>query len=333
MMTSRWPLLRHLPTLEAALAPVALADTPTPVQLLTALGPRAWIKRDDLTHPEYGGNKIRKLEFVLSDIRRQRADEVITLGATGSNAGVAVGMICAREKLPCTIITFPQPPSATVDKNQRWMQHYGVRFDAHHSLAAAATRFYLHPRRLRRRSYFLFAGCSTPVSTFAYVNAALELKAQIKAGLCPEPALIVVPVSSASTLAGLHLGMSLAGLQTRVLGVRVAAERLGPFAVCTPGVVDGMVQYARELIAREAPEYELPPNPSLLLTGDYFGAGYGVATPPADHAIQAFADLGIALEGTYSGKAAAAFMDALRGTAGPVLFWNTFNSRALPTLL
>lgn len=326
---SHWPLFDYFPTLADDLQPVPLASLPTPVHSLPGLGERGWIKRDDLSHPDYGGNKIRKLEFVLADMRRRQAREVITLGATGTNAGVAVSMICQREQLPCTIITFPQPPSPTVDKNQAWMRHYGARFDPRGNLAAAACRFYLHPRRLLPHSYFLYAGCSNPVSTFAYVNAAFELRQQIEAGACPLPALIVLPVSSASTLAGLHLGVTLAGLKTRVLGVRVAAERLGPFAVCTPGVVQHMVAKALTQIARHS-AHTLPRPAPVGLTGAYFGGGYGVTTEAASRAIARFGDLGIGLEGTYSGKAAAAFLDALDSAEGPVLFWNTFNSHPLP---
>lgn len=324
-----WPLFEHFPALADALQPVALASLPTPVHALPELGEQAWIKRDDLSHPEYGGNKIRKLEFVLADIRRQQAREVITLGATGTNAGVAVSMICQRENLPCTIITFPQPPSATVDKNQTWMRHYGARLDPRPTLSAAARRFYLHPHRLLPRSYFLYAGCSNPVSTFAYVNAAFELRQQIEAGACPLPALIVLPVSSASTVAGLHLGLALAGLDSRVLGVRVTAERLGPFAVCTPGVVRQMMAQARQQIARHSAR-PLPELAPVTLTGAYLGEGYGAVSATASRAVARFASLGIGLEGTYSGKAAAAYLDALATAEGPVLFWNTFNSQSLP---
>lgn len=323
---SYWPLFDNFPGLEPRLAPVALAALPTPVHPLVDLGEHAWIKRDDLTHAEYGGNKIRKLEFVLADIRARGAREVITLGATGTNAGVATSMICALDRLGCEIITFPQEPSPTVEKNQRWMQHYGARFDHRPSLRAAVTRFYLHPKRLSPGSYFLFAGCSNPISTFAYINAAFELRKQIDAGLCPEPGLIVLPVSSASTLAGLHLGTGLAGLKSRVLGVRVAPEKLGPFDACTPAVVQRLIRQAQARLPRTRPGTERP----LELLGDYFGPGYGQATPEAEQAIALFGRAGIALESTYTGKAAAAFLDALKKASTPVLFWNTFNSRPLP---
>lgn len=328
---AHWPLLREYPQLATVLAPVALAMLPTPVAALPAFGPHAWIKRDDITHPVYGGNKIRKLEFVVAEMRRRQADRVITLGATGTNSGIAASMVCAQEHLPCTILMFPQPDSPTVQANQRWMQHFHAGMEHYHSLWGAVLRYYFHPQRLRRKTYFLFAGCSNPVSTFGYVNAAFELREQIRNGECPEPAEIIVPVSSASTLAGLTLGVALAGLDTRVTGIRVAAERLGPFAACTPGVVTELEDAALKIMRRHVPALPLRSAPVVHMNGSYFGPGYGDSTPAATQAIAAFREhAGLSLESTYSGKAAAAFLDRLATTSRPVLFWNTFNSRPYP---
>lgn len=330
-MSARWPLFDAFPALAPVLDPVPLATLPTPVEPLPAFGPHAWIKRDDLTHGSYGGNKLRKLEFVLAEMRRQGARAVFTLGATGTNAGIAAAMVCAQEGIPCTVITFPQADSPTVRRNQRWMQHFQARYEHRPTLWRAVLRYYLHPGRLRRGNYFLFAGCSNPVSTFGYVNAVFELREQIRAGQCPEPAEILVPVSSASTLAGLTLGVALAGLRTRVTGIRVAAERLGPFAACTTGVVETLERQALAMMHAAGAATGIGAVPPVSLRGEYFGPGYGEATPAAEAAIARFrAATGLALEGTYSGKAAAAFLDRLPQATGPVLFWNTFNSRPLP---
>lgn len=329
--TAQWPLFDEFPKLATLLAPVKLADLPTPVQAIPALGGNAWIKRDDLTHRVYGGNKIRKLEFVLTEIRRKHSREVFTLGATGTNAGIAVSMICAQENIPCSIITFPQADSATVRRNQAWMQKFNARFDVQPSLWQAVLRYYLHPARRRKGSYFLFAGCSNPSSTFGYLNAAFELREQIRAGACPEPADIIVPVSSGSTLAGLTLGVALAGLSSRVTGIRVAAEKLGPFAACTPAVVEKMMAQAMTTIRQQHSGRSFGKMPGVIMNGDYFGSGYGDSTAAAQAAIAVFEQAtGLPLESTYSGKAAAAFLDRLATQDKPVLFWNTFNSRRFP---
>ncbi|MDF3031435.1 MAG: 1-aminocyclopropane-carboxylate deaminase [Moraxellaceae bacterium] len=328
---AHWPLFAEFPALQPVLDPVALATLPTPVQALPALGANAWVKRDDLSHTVYGGNKVRKLEFVVAEMRRSKAHSVYTLGATGTNAGIAASMVSAREGMSCTIITFPQPESATVAQNRQWLQHFRARFEPRPTLWRAVLRYYLHPARLIPGNYFLFAGCSNPVSTFGYVNAAFELREQIRAGECPEPAEIIVPVSSASTLAGLTLGVALAGLKTRVTGIRVTAERLGPFAACTAGVVEKLETQALAQMHAAGVARQLQRAPAVTLSGDYFGTGYGEVTPAAEAAIAVLrAKAGLELEGTYSGKAAAAFLNRLTATTGPVLFWNTFNSRPLP---
>lgn len=328
---ARWPLFAAHPALAGALAPVPLAALPTPVEPLPAFGGNAWIKRDDLSHAVYGGNKVRKLEFVLAEMRRQKARAVYTLGATGTNAGIAASMICAAEGIPCTLITFPQTESSTVAGNRQWQAHFHARHEPRATLWRAVLRYYLHPARLNPRNYFLFAGCSNPVSTFGYVNAVFELREQIRAGRCPEPEEIIVAVSSASTLAGLTLGVRLAGLKTRVTGIRVAAEKLGPFAACTTGIVEKLERQALVMMHAAGEAQALKTAPPATLIGDYFGPGYGEATPAASTAIREFRDkTGLELEGTYSGKAAAAFLDRLREAKGPLLFWNTFNSRPLP---
>jgi 1-aminocyclopropane-1-carboxylate deaminase/D-cysteine desulfhydrase-like pyridoxal-dependent ACC family enzyme len=328
MKNHGWPLLREYPALMPTLTPLALADLPTPVQAIPALGEYAWIKRDDISHAVYGGNKLRKLEFVLPEIQKYQSRHVITFGATGTNAGIAASMICHEAELPCTVITFPQPESPTVQKNRQWLQQFGAHIEAQPSLWRAVLRFYLHPARLRRDHYFLFAGCSNPVSTFGYVNAAFELREQINAGQCPEPEEIIVAVSSASTLAGLSLGVALAGLDSKVRGIRVAAEKLGPFAACTPDVVRKLQDYVLGEIRQQGLRPALHKAPEIILDGNYFGAGYGDGTEAATAAIQKMqAATGLSLESTYSGKAAAAFLDRLQTTTGPVLFWNTFNSR------
>lgn len=330
---NRWPLFDALPALAGTLAPEPLCSLPTPVEPLPALGARAWIKRDDITHPEYGGNKLRKLEFVAAELRARRSRRLYTFGATGTNAGVAAALVCRDLGVACTVFTFDQPDSATVRKNQALMRHYGARLVHVGPLWATALAWYAHPRRLDPRSYFLFAGCSNPVATFGYINAAFELRAQVARGECPAPREIVVAAGSASTLAGLTLGCRLAGLDTRVVGVRVAPARVGPFAACTPGVVTAMMASALARIAAVQPGKPVPALPDVDLRDDWYGAGYGVGSEAITGAIARAAESGIALEQTYSGKAFAAFLDRLAVADGPVLFWNTYSSRSLPAAI
>lgn len=330
---NRWPLFDAFPALAAQLAPLPLCDLPTPVEPLPGLGTHAWVKRDDLTHAEYGGNKLRKLEFIAAELQARGTRRVYTFGATGTNAGVAAALVCRQLGIACTVFTFSQPPSATVDKNQALMRHYGADIVHVGPLWATALAWYAHPRRLDPRSYFLFAGCSNPAATFGYVNAAFELREQVRSGACPEPAEIVVAAGSAATLAGLTLGCALAGMNTRVIGVRVAPAKVGPFAACTPGVVSAMMRAAQRTLAQSHPECAAPALPAVDLRDDWYGPGYGIATPEGQDAAVRGAACGLALEQTYSGKAFAAFLSRLAAGSSPVLFWDTYSSRPLPAVI
>ena len=294
-----WPLLTRFPHL-ANLAPVALCDLPTPVEPLPEQSPLCWVKRDDISAHPYGGNKLRKLEWILPDIRREDAHTVVTLGATGTNAGLATSLLCRNEGLQCDIFTFPQPDSPVVS-------------------------WYLHPGRLKRGYYFLYAGCSNPVATLGYVNAMLELKQQIDEGLCPAPAALVVAAGSCATAAGLLVGSQISGLNTRIHAVQVAPTRLGPFSVCNARLTLGMAHTAWQQLGEPG---EL--NPHLLHWHDnYLGKGYGQASELTRQAKTQAARQGLLVEDTYSGKAFAALSAISQQQPGPTLFWHTFNAHPL----
>lgn len=323
---AQWPLLARFPPL-TALQPVPLCNLPTPVSAFSA---RLWVKHDDTTRDDQGGNKARKLEFVLADIRRRRARRVITFGATGTNAGVATALLCQREKLHCEIITFPQPDSPVVAHNQAVMHHCGARLHARQSLWQAALSWYLHPRRLNPKSYFLYAGCSAPVATFAYVNALLELHQQIALGELPTPEHIVVAAGSGATVAGLLVGAALVLPDTRVHAIQVAPARVGPFLACHPDAVRKMAQIAwRQLRACDS---SLPAQlaDQLQWHDQWLGAGYGVSSGAAEQAMATGACQQLVLEGTYSGKAFAAALAISAECTAPTLFWQTFSPARLP---
>ena len=325
-------LFQYWPQLAQTIPVIEFAELPTPVELFAKAGSEfsapenLWIKRDDLTHKEYGGNKIRKLDFVLSDIRRKNKKHVITFGATGTNAGVATAIMCHRNNLKCTIYLFDQPVTDTVKKNLELMRRYGAELIYKGSLLKTVLAYYLSPYRLHQDSYFLWAGCSNDVATFAYVNAAFELKQQIHNGELPEPEDIFVPVGSCSTLAGLTLGVEMAGLNTKVIGIRVAPAYLGPFPACTAGEVNKVINKAYNWLEKNSVPLNFK-QPECVFSDDYFGEGYGRATEKSQHAIDVFSKAGIQLENTYSAKAAAAFLEQASNNDKPQLFWNTFNSR------
>ena len=102
------------------------------------------------------------------------------------------------------------------------MHYYGADLVYCGSLASTIAHYYLSVARLNRDNYFLFAGGSNIAGTLGFVNAAMELKQQIDKGELPEPDIIICPVGSSATLAGLTIGCQLAGMSTMVKGIRVA---------------------------------------------------------------------------------------------------------------
>jgi len=333
------PLFDVYPALEGQVPHDALATLPTPVERLDVQNRRgnsqegrAWIKRDDLTHSEYGGNKIRKLDFIIAEAIAQGKNRIVTFGAIGTNHGVATSMLCQQKGLACTVYLFDQPISKTVQQNLQLMQHYGAELIYCRSLFATVLRYYLNAYRMDKSSYFLFAGGSNVAGTLGFVNAAFELKQQVNRCEIPEPDVIICPVGSSATLAGLTIGCQLAGMKTTVKGIRVAPARLGPFPACTTGTVSALMkhtqQYLEQLGVTPKHKWKKP-----LLDDDYYGEGYGVATRPGELAQLSMLKLGIKVEQTYTAKAVAAFYDELETTEGEVLYWHTYNSQDMTPLV
>ncbi len=124
----RLNLFRRYPHLGESLAFVSLGTYPTPVHPLRHLDTaNLWIKRDDLTSSDYGGNKIRKLEFILAAAGRKKARHLVTVGATGTNHGLATAIFCRQLGIRCTVLLYYQPVTPNVKLNLLLMRKFGAR--------------------------------------------------------------------------------------------------------------------------------------------------------------------------------------------------------------
>ena len=324
------PLLDAYKSLKAKIAYTPLIDAPTPVERFESNVMNVpdleglWIKRDDKTSAIYGGNKVRKLEFILPAAKGK--NEIVTLGAIGTNHGVATSIFCKIHGIKCRIILFDQPVTNTVRQNLKLMQINGAKLEYRGSLTSAALHYYF-ARLIRPYSYFLPPGGSNVMGCIAYVNAAFELKQQVENGECPEPDRIICPVGSAGTLAGLTLGCQLAGLKSKVQGVRVAPSHLGIIPICTTSTVAHLMKQTYRFLRKQGDNLPLVQLPTIDLSDDYFGQGYGYASDEGDAAIKMFENRGIVLESTYTAKAAAATLKSCRQNPDEtILYWHTFNS-------
>jgi D-cysteine desulfhydrase len=320
------PLFVHYPELIERLPCERLVDGPTPVEAAPGLGPGIWVKRDDRTSTIYGGNKVRKLELLLADARARGRRAILTVGATGSNHVIATALHARALGFAAThAVLFPQAPGPDVERKRRACAAAGVaaaRVPARLLVPAGAA--WEAARTLLRgegRPYLIGPGGSSPLGALGYVAAAFELAAQVRAGACPAPEEIWVPLGSGGTAAGLLVGLRLAGLAARLHAVRVVEP---PWA--SAGAVALLARRTAALLGRLG--IDLPPRArryraaDLELVGDQLGAGYGRPTPAGADACARAAGAGLILDTTYSGKTLAGLL--ARPGRGPRLFWLTY---------
>lgn len=327
----RLPLFKKYPELEGVLPRVSLGNFPTPVQRLSHLGnDNLWIKRDDLSSGIYGGNKLRKLEFILADAIKKGRDKVITMGGIGTNHGLASAIFCHELGLQCKLLLYHQPVNSYVKRNMLLFLKYEAEPVYLKGVFRTAATLLLTQRLLNPRAYILEAGGSSPLGTVGIVNAMFELKEQIDAGILPEPRYIFCPLGSNGTMAGLSLGALLAGLTTTVIGVRITMDAVGPIAIASAKTVEKLMRKTYGLLKkylRGVPDITIPQQ---RVINDYIGDGYGCATRECREAQSLMNDReGIALDPTYTAKTFAALCDFIK-TPGhekePILFWHTYSS-------
>ena len=325
------PIFEEYPELGTRLPRIPLGVFPTPLRKLTGLDcDNLWIKRDDLSSSAYGGNKVRKLEFILGEAKRRGKREVVTIGGIGTNHGLATAIYSRKLGMKCTLLLFEQPVTSYVKRNLLLYRYFGARTVFTGSLPNTVLAYCLTHRVLHPSALYVFAGGSNVFGTLGFVNAAFELRRQVAEGLMPEPEHIVCPLGSNGTLAGLTLGARLAGLRSRVTGVRVTASHLGPFPASTPGAVSRLMAQTLRYLREASPSVPEVGTEAPEVLDDYFGDGYGCPTAACCEAIDIMkAKEKLDLEPTYTGKTFAAVLDLVRRNrrrSDVVLYWHTYNS-------
>ncbi len=298
-------------------------EGPTPLEHLQRLsaelgGPQIWIKRDDRLGLTQGGNKTRKLEFLIADALNQGADTLITVGGVQSNHCRLTLSAARVEGLGCHLIveedlgpngTALGPAGANPPENTgNFLLFDLLGADSVTVLGHGADLLgeaEILAEKLRgegRNPYVIPVGGSNPVGALGYVDCALEMLDQIaEAGV--ESPTIVAPSGSTGMQAGLIVGLHSAGSEIPVIGINVSRSQ----ADQEPKIVDLVDSTARLL--------DLPPVPreATVGLGDYFGIGYALPTPEMVEAVRLFARTeGILLDPVYTGKAAAGLIDLIR---------------------
>jgi D-cysteine desulfhydrase len=337
-LVERWPLL-------ARLGRVELATLPTPVEPLPrvsdTLDSEIWVKRDDLTAPRYGGNKVRKLEYLLAAAKQRGADTLITAGAVGSHHVFATALYGRDHGFETYAALTPQPYARHVEDQLRAGLAVGAHLYPVHGLGEVAARVLELRMRLRfwgRKPFVIPLGGSSVYGALGFVSAGLELAQQIDAGTCPDFDAIYVPAGTCATVAGIALGLAAGGVKTQVVGVRVTdrllANRLH---------IAKLVHEASELLRKQEPRFPHVVEralASIALDAHEFGEGYGCTTPASDAARDLAASEGLLLDETYTSKAfacmlreAGASSDGGTRRGQKLLYWHTLSSASLDPFL
>ncbi len=324
-------LFEFFPDLADNIGYINLETSRSPVQQLSNLGhENLWIKRDDIVSTVYGGNKVRRLEFVLADAINKGKDRIVTMGAIGTNHGLATAIFCNRLGLKCTLLLFDQEITPYVRQNLALFHRYGAEIIYLKTIIRMSADYYITSRLKYPGAYFLYAGGSSPIGTLGAVNAALEFAEQVEQGQCPAPDFVICPTASNGTMAGLMLGFMFAGLDTQVIGVRVGMKKFGPLQFNTPGTVARMIKSVHKLMKKNSKMVPKLKFSKPVIIDDYFGGGYGRPTPEGNAALKIFEQKeNIKLDPVYTGKTCAALLDFIKqpGRAeDTVLYWHTFNS-------
>jgi 1-aminocyclopropane-1-carboxylate deaminase/D-cysteine desulfhydrase-like pyridoxal-dependent ACC family enzyme len=335
-------LFKHYPLLKDKLAYISLGEFPTPIQKLDRLGEaigvgQLYIKRDDLSGKLYGGNKIRKLEFLLGHALHSKAKGVLTFGNAGSNHALATAIYAKRLGLRCVSMLMPQPNASCVRHNLLMSYYYGAELHHYRNIRSLAlgTKYHILRHKLRYGQFpqNIPLGGTSLIGTIGYVNAAFELKEQIIEGKMPEPDCIYVASGTMGTSVGLILGIKAVNLKSRVISVLVANDTIN---------LDEMARLFYEtnsLLHSADPSF---PKCDFCekdedIRNDFLGKGYARFTEEGMDAVARMKrNEGIKLDGTYTGKAFAALIhDAenklLRDRV--ILFWNTYNSIDFPDII
>ena len=315
---------------------VSLAHLPTPLEPLPRFskhlgGPQIWVKRDDCTGLATGGNKTRKLEWVMGAALASGADTIITVGALQSNhvrqtaaAAAKLGLACVvllEHRIAAPTATYRHSGNVLLDRLFGADLHeYPAGTDFDQALADHAERI----REAGGRPYVVPGGASDTIGALGYVNCALELLAQAnERGLVIDH--LVTATGSAGTQAGLVVGLKATHSQVPLLGIGVGAPRdeqerkVYELAVATAAYIG-----APDVVARE----------DVVANCDYVGEAYGVPTDAMNEAVVLLARTeGLLFDPVYSGKALAGLIDLVSSgyfrDAKNIVFLHTGGATAL----
>jgi D-cysteine desulfhydrase len=297
---------------------------PTPLQpapqLSAELGVEVWLKRDDLTGVGMGGNKIRKLEFLMADMAARGADVILTAGGAISNHVQLTAAAAARQGVRCHLVLYGDRPDPA-PMNLTLAEQLGAivtftgdprRDSVDPGLEQAAEE----ERAAGRVPYVVGRGGATPVGCLGYVDAAFELGEQLEEHRL-ECTAVFLATGSCGTHAGLFLGQQLSGARWALIGGSVSR----PIPECRTRIA-ALAAGAADLIGERLPEGA----EAAIDVRDAIGPGYGEASKEGQAAAAlAAATEGLLLDPVYTAKAMSVLVTEARAgrITGPAVFLHT----------
>jgi len=320
---------------------VALVDAPTPIQPLKRIeevmgpalnGVKLYVKRDDLMGLGGGGNKLRKLEYLMGDAAAKGCDTIVATGGIQSNFTRVVAAACAREKVACELVLAPLVPETDDEYQRNGNTILNDLFGAPvHVLGQGESAADFAKRRAEeltaqgRRPYVTPGGGSNAISALGYVRCALELDTQLNSnGL--DDAIIVTANGSNGTHAGLLAGFKALGRSPHQLRAFTVLANAENSRNSTLGMANGTLELlgASDRLGLD----------DVRIADDQRGRGYGVVTDEMIEAVRLMASCeGLLLDPVYSGKAFAGVIGDVRSGRYPagssVVFLMTGGTPAL----
>jgi D-cysteine desulfhydrase len=330
------PLFKHFKSLAFKIPWLPLGHLPTPLVKLVNLSEEfkgnIWLKNDGLSHPVYGGNKIRKFEFIFAEATRKKKKRILTGGGLGSNHVVASSMVAKELDMKTTACLFCQPIDEHVRENLLLNLYFGTGMKFCGDFFGVALSFigsYMKYALLDLKPpFFIYPGGSSKRGILGYLNAGMEIYEQTKGNSDPSLDALFVACGTGGTFAGLLLAKKLFRHPWDIYGVRVTPRNI----VSREKVAEEVNTTVRWLhhLEPSLPLIRMSPR-EVALVEDYLGRGYGAHTKEGEEAVTLLREKeNLRLENTYTGKAMAALFDYAReNQKRNILFINTFSSAPL----
>jgi D-cysteine desulfhydrase len=287
----------------------------TPLEFLPRLtqavgGPNIYVKRDDLLGLTAGGNKTRKLEFLVADALEQKADTLVTCGAVQSNHCRLTLAAAVKEGVKCRLVLEERVPGSynpEASGNNFLFRLLGVEqidvVPGGSNMMAAMERQVEELDRAGRRGYIIPGGGSNPIGATGYVACAQEIQSQLfEKNLRIDR--VVVPSGSTGTHAGLIAGFFGCNMNIPIVGIGVSRD---------PQDQNPMVHDLAQRTAKRVGIRDSIPNDAVVTFGDYWRPKYSVPNKKMVEAVNLVAKTeGILLDPVYTGKAMAGLIDLSR---------------------